>query len=258
MIAKDAAGIGFDHIPMLKRLGFDYVELPLAQMMALDDEAFRQGPLAALEASGLPCLSCNNFFPAAHQLTGPEADWPRALAYAEQALARAAALGAKRVVFGSSGARNAPLGFSIDKAHDQLAELLPQLGDLAAKHGITLVIEHLNAAESNLVNSFAAGLALAKRVNHPNVAALADFYHLRLAGEKVEGILEGRGRLEHVHLARVLNRSLPLPGDEEDYAALFQAFKDIGYDGTVSIEAYMPGQTEEDLAVSLANLRSLA
>lgn len=258
MIARDAWGVGHENIPMLAHLGFDYVELPIAQLMDMDEDTLRDSPIALLKESGLPCRSCNNFFPGSHRLTGPDADHARALAYADAALDRAASLGAKRVVFGSSGARNAPIGFPPDRAGDQLAEILTRLAPMAESRGITLVIEHLNIAESNLVNRFADGLALAKTVDHPAVAVLADYYHLRMMQDTSDAIPSAGRYLQHVHIARTLLRSLPLPGDGEDYAALFAAFRAAGYDGTVSIEAYMPGQNAADLAVSLAHLRSFA
>ena len=51
MIAQDDHGIGYEQLPMLKRVGFDYVELPLAQIMTMGDRAFRTGPLAALDST---------------------------------------------------------------------------------------------------------------------------------------------------------------------------------------------------------------
>ena len=95
MIAQDDHGIGYEQLPMLKRVGFDYVELPLAQIMTMGDRAFHTGPLAALDSTGLPCLACNNFFPASYHLTGPQVDADSILAYANAALDRAAVMGAK-------------------------------------------------------------------------------------------------------------------------------------------------------------------
>ena len=40
MVAEGPDGTGIEHIEKLAQLGYDYVELPTAQMMELDDEAF--------------------------------------------------------------------------------------------------------------------------------------------------------------------------------------------------------------------------
>lgn len=258
MIAPKPGEVGYETLPMLKEAGVDYVEMPLAQMMELGDEAFYAGPVRALRESGLSCLACNNFFPAFIKLTGPEADEGLILTYAEKALARAGGLGAKRVVFGSSGARSVPIGTSIVDGIDQLVALLPKLGGIAARYGITLVIEPLNPSESNLVHRFAHGLALAGRAAHPNVAALADYYHMVLSGDSVEELRYAGDRLGHLHIARPLGRTLPTVGDDAHYEDFFRVLGELHYEGTLSIEAYMrPEQGANDIAESLRYLRSL-
>ena len=144
-------GTGRELLPMIGSLGFDYVELPMAQMMAYDEASFEQLFVRPLREAGLPCHCCNNFFPGSIRLTGPEADHAAAVAYAERAMARAEALGAHKIVFGSSGARNYPLGYAREDAMAQMRELLCRLEPLAARHGITLVMEHLNRLEEGVV-----------------------------------------------------------------------------------------------------------
>lgn len=257
MGAQDPAGIGYERIPTLRKLGFDYVEMPLAQIMSLEDQAFRTGPLATVEQYGLPCLRMNNFFPASIRLTGPEADYDSALSYAQAALERAARLGGKVIVFGSSGARNRPCGTSISQGLEQLASLLAHLKYMAKDHGITIVIEHLNKQESNLINLFSEGCALARRVNDPGIGALLDTFHMNLSGETYNDVLKDGMLLRHVHIARTLGRSLPCPGDEEDYGLLFQTLKKIGYDGCISMEAFVRRDFESEAEAALNHLRIL-
>ena len=126
-------GTGRELLPMIGGLGFDYVELPMAQMMAYDEASFEQLFVLPLREAGLPCHCCNNFFPGSIRLTGPEADHAAAVAYAERAMARAEALGAHKIVFGSSGARNYPLGYAREDAMAQMRELLCRLEPLAAR-----------------------------------------------------------------------------------------------------------------------------
>jgi len=248
---------GREMLPMIAGLGFDYVELPLAQMMAYDDADFERLFVQPLQDSGLACHCCNNFFPASIHLTGPEADQTAVRSYAEKAMARAEQLGAKKIVFGSSGARNYPAGFSREQAQQQFADVLRMLEPMAAEHGITLVMEHLNRLESNLLNSLTEGVALVNEVQLPHVRCLMDNYHMMLGGGTLAEVEAARGLLRHVHLARVLGRSLPCEGDEVDWKALFAALKEIGYDGDCSIEAYVPQENREALiGQSLHFLRS--
>jgi sugar phosphate isomerase/epimerase len=258
MAAQDSTKIGYERIPALRKMGFDYVELPLAQIMSLGEQAFRDGPLAMVERCGLPCLRMNNFFPGSQRLTGPEADHDSALSYAQTAMERAARLGVTVIVFGSSGARNRPIGTSLKQGLDQMASLLAHLSPKAESYGITIAIEHLNMMESNLVNRFAEGCALARQVDRKNVGALLDTYHMALAGEPLSSVLDGGSLLRHVHIARTLGRSLPCPGDEEDYAALFETLRRIGYDGCVSLEAATRQDFESEAADALQLMRSFA
>lgn len=257
MAAADPAGIGTARIADAAALGFDYVELPLAQVMALDEDAFEAGPLAALRASGIPCACMNNFFPASIRLTGSNADHAGALAYAERALNRAAVLGAKCVVFGSGGARNVPDGFPTGEALGQLLALLKALAPIARRNGVTLVIEPLNRIESNIVNSLAEGLALARGARDPAVACLVDFYHARLDGDPVAAISEAGSLLRHVHLARTFGRSMPVAADEDAYRPFFAALNAIGYDATLSLEAFTPDDFSGRAGHALALLKAL-
>ena len=131
MIAPSADRIGIDAVETMASLGFDYVELSLADLMALPQEGFDH--LAGrLERSGIPCEACNNFFPAHVRLTGETADPDIALDYARRALARAARLGARVVVFGSSGAKNVPEGFPHEAAWRQIVAAVQGRAEAAA------------------------------------------------------------------------------------------------------------------------------
>lgn len=104
MIASGEDKIGAEHIGLIKQAGYDYLEMPLAEITQLSDSAF-EDLLCMVQENGLPCEACNNLFPASVRLTGQSADSSTIQAYLERAIPRAAALGAKVVVFGSGGAQ---------------------------------------------------------------------------------------------------------------------------------------------------------
>jgi sugar phosphate isomerase/epimerase len=122
-------------------------------------------------------------------------------------------------------------------AWKQIVELLGKLGPLAASRGITIAIEPLNRAESNIVNLASEGLRLIREVNHPNVQLLVDYYHLMMEREDPAIIAEAGPALRHLHLARVEGRAFPLQPDE-DFSRFFQWVRQIGYAGRCSVEAY--------------------
>lgn len=69
MIAKGPDGTGIEYIEALAKAGFDYAELPLAEMMALPDGQFQE-LVRRVAGSGVHCEACNNFFPKTERLTG--------------------------------------------------------------------------------------------------------------------------------------------------------------------------------------------
>ena len=256
MTSKTASGIGEENIPLFARLGYDYLELPLAQLMDLSDNEFKAVKKTAADC-GISVEACNNFFPASHRLTGANADHKRALEYARAALSRAAELGAEVVVLGSSGAKNIPEGFPTEEAEKQFIDLLGNINVIAAPLGIDIVIEPLNKTESNFVNSVAEGLVIARAVNKSNIRLLADYYHMRMEDEPMSDIVEAGDMMRHTHIAAKEGRLFPAAGDGEDYAAFAGALRSIGYSGRVSIEGYTTGSLETAAAEGFALMRKV-
>lgn len=254
-LAQDEAKIGTALIPVIAELGFDYLELPLAQ--ALGVCAAQRAELSkAVQAGGIPALACNNFFPAHIRLTGPEARLEEALEYAEEACEWAASLGAGVIVLGSAGAKNLPAGFPYAAGMDQFKELLHKLEALAGPLGLTIAVEPLNSGESNFITSVAEGLALVQDLNLAHIKLLADYFHMRKEGEGLEIIGKTSGELRHVHVAAKEGRLIPRENDGEEYGRLFQALKGIGYDAGISIEGYVQGDAARETGAALRVLRS--
>ena len=261
-----AAGPGKTGVEIVERIadmGYDYIELPLAEMMALSDEEFA-ALKARVAASGIRCEVCNNFFPSQIRLTGPEAELAAVERYFTAALARAAALGVSVVVFGSAGAKRVPEGFPKSQAMEQLVQITKAIAPVAEKHGITIAIEPVRMPDCNIINTFREGVALAEQVDHPNIKVLVDFYHLVCEAESPDVLLTyGKDNLRHVHFSfpnipeidgtvnpaniRTLSegelhargwwRTYPTRREEWDYTPFLDALKAIGYDGRVSLEA---------------------
>lgn len=232
MNAAGSDGVGLEWLEQYRRLGFDYVELPVAQLLALNHEKRREA-VARVRDSGLPCRSMNNFLPAALRLLGDECNLSRLAAYLEEAMALASDLQAKVIVFGSSGARNLPDGYDPARAWDELSERLMLFSDAARTAGVTIVIEHLNRIESNVINRFSEGAALAAQVNRDNVKPLLDVYHFCVGNELPE-VLDGI-EIGHAHFARPLNRTLPGAAEFPQYAQLIDRARGA-FD--LSVEAY--------------------
>ncbi len=218
-----------------RRFGFDYIELPLSAIAALDEGGF-DDLLGAIKTGGIPCEACNIMFPGTLRLTGPLVDFDQVCAYLELALGRAGRLGVQTVVFGSAGARNVPEGFPKERAWLQLLEMLRAADPIAARNGLCLAIEPLNHTESNILNTGAEGFALAKLVDRPNIGLLLDYYHIWVDGEHPGIAVTARDTLRHAHFADPQARSYPVEM-KEHFGNFFAALRAAGYHSRVSIEA---------------------
>ncbi len=253
MIAPGTDPIGIESVEKMAALDFDYAELSLSHLAVLPDGEFR-GLAGRVARSGLRCEACNNFFPPSVRLTGPDAILPAALDYAARAMERAARLGVRTIVFGSASAKNIPRGYAYGAAWIQIVELLRQLGPIARQHELTIVIEPINRAESNLINRVAEGLQLMREVDHPNICLLVDYYHLMLERQDPAIILEAGNAIKHIHIARVEDRSFPTQW-ESGFTPFFAHLRRLRYEGRCSIEAFTNDFTA-DARQALQTLRA--
>lgn len=251
---KEPGKTGLEIIDQVAGMGYDYIELQLVEIARLDDAAY-----ATLKAkcllSPIRVEAVNVFFPGTLRLTGTEMDMAAVASYAESALARAAALGCQAAVLGSGGARRVPEGFPLEKAREQLAQVLGTLGKLAQVVGITVVLEPLRQQETNIIHTVADGLALVKQVDHPAVKLLADHYHMLWENEDPAILLQAAPYLRHTHIARSRERKYPAGSPTPEEAAFFANLRQAGYEGRLSIEANT-AHFAVDAPAALAYLRT--
>ena len=221
---------GIANAAVLKAAGADFVEENVQNFLRPEQPDFTVPPAA------LPVRAANCFLPAALKCVGPAVDLPRLVRYAGSAFQRARQAGIEIIVFGSGGARQLPDGFSKSKAEEQFVAFLREIGPLAGQHGVTVVIEPLNRAECNFINSVPEGAALVTACNHPNIQLLADFYHMLHDGQTPDDIRRHGPLLRHVHIAEKEKRTAPgIAGD--DFHPFLKALDLVKYRGAISIEA---------------------
>jgi len=129
-------------------------------------------------------------------------------------------------------------------------------GDLAAKAGVTLVLEPLNSLVDHhgyfLDDPNTAG-DIIRAVNHPNVGLLFDVYHMQIMrGNVIENIRANIDVIRHFHSAGVPGRH-ELDNGELNYPGILKAIAAMGYQGCFGLE-YFP---IEESAASLAHVRKL-
>ena len=234
--------------------GIDFIEESVGGALCpQDDETAFEACLAKCKSAVAPVVAANCFLPGDLKSTGPYVDEAALDAYVSSAFARAEPVGITKIVFGSGGSRQVPDGFDKATAFGQLVAHLKRWGPIGAKHNVTIVIEPLQIAECNIINSVTEGAELARAADHPNVRLLADFYHMACDGEGPESLWAAGSVLQHFHVAEKEKRTAPgMEGD--DFRPYLKALKDIGYDDTVSLEC---GFGEDPLAGASAGLAEL-
>ena len=247
-------------IELLASVGYDYAEPALSQTLALAPDALAAAR-ERVTAANIRIETMNWFMPGTDvRLTGPDADPAKIRAYVEQALALAESFGAKVIVFGSPGARTVPDGFPREKAWQQLKDFLRTCGEViqSRNYGMVIGIEHLRKPETNIINTVAEALKLAREVNHPKIRIIVDFYHLAFEHESPDVVLEARDMIVHLQIADPRERTFPIDeAGEPRYGAFFTNLRKIGYRGRISIEANSDN-LDRDARPALAFLKKMA
>lgn len=234
----------FKNFDTVVNCGYDYFEGNLSAIAAWTEEEFADA-LQKVQAAPIKMEAVNGFYPKTLPIVGPERDMAAVKEYTQKALARAAKLGVKVAVLGSGAARRVPEGYGFAKAYNEFAEVLQMCGEIAAELDITIAIEPLRKEEVNLINTVAEGIEMCKKVNHPNIKCLADFYHVFSNGETMDAIRAAGEWLAHTHIARPGDRKMP--STEEDIVicrSWAQALKICGYDARMSLEGGIGGPEE--------------
>lgn len=151
-------------------------------------------------------------------------------------------LGGSVMVHGSPQQRNLLEGVTWEQAFANAADVFQSAMPNIADRGVHLLIEPLTTKETNFINSCAEGARLIQAVGHPNFALHQDVKAM-LPEEKPipELIREFKHLTRHFH---VNDSNLLGPGmGPTDYRPIFEALKDSGYSGWVSVEVfdYSPG-----------------
>lgn len=233
LLPKTLDRIGLEYAGRLKRLGYDYIELPLNELAQLSEQEFRDAR-TVLEELDLPCRACNDFY---------------ARPLSDHRLRRHLQSGADRLPPAGPGA-GGPAGHLLrglrqslvpqlprallpGGAFGQIAEFLSLAGEEAAPYQVVIAIEPINRGETNMLNHFSDGVRMARTVDYPNVRVLCDYYHLRFEGDSPSVLLDGgRELLVHTHISQLEGRRYPTDLSLEptlpEYAGVL---RQIGYAG---------------------------
>lgn len=160
---------------------------------------------------------------------------------------RAAAANARNLLV-TVGQRQDALG--PHEQHIALVDVLRAIAPAAEDAGVTVVPEVLNTRVDHpgyYLHSSYKGYEVAHAVNSPNVGILYDIYHQQIMeGNVIDNLSSNIEYVDHIHFADVPGRHEPGTG-ELNFANVFAALDEAGYDGFAGAELSPTGDPDETL-----------
>jgi hydroxypyruvate isomerase len=178
------------------------------------------------------------------------------LGTARQSIAVAARLGCPRLNLHGTGLDDK--GLPVRPVHQvtgamwlKAAHTLEQVAELGELAGVTFCLENLNTAVDHPGVPFARAadtLALVEAVGRPGLRMNLDLYHAQIGeGNLIELVRRAGPMIGEIQVADVPGRCEPGTG-EINYPAVAAALRELGYRGTVGLEAWASGDSEHALA----------
>jgi sugar phosphate isomerase/epimerase len=144
-----------------------------------------------------------------------------------------------------------------EQALKWLAESLTGLGQYAAKAGVGILYEPLNRYETNLLNRLEDVVPFVRSLQSTNIKILADLFHMNMEEANVaDALRQAGGWVGHIHFVDSNRRPAGL--GHTDFAPIFKALKEIGYNGYISAEAFPYPDSDAAAAQTIKAFRKYA
>lgn len=243
------------HLPLLPRIkaaGFDGVEVPMYKGRDFAVAALRRG----LADNGMDCTICSVLIDGLSLISQDAVIRAKAVDQLRENIATTAEAGAKII----AGPLYSPVGYLTGKRRtakewNHAVDCWQQLAPWLAQHGVVAAIEPLNRFETFFLNTADDAARFCDEVGHPNVGVLFDTFHANIEEKNIaEGYRKVARHLKHVHTCEN-DRGTPGSGHIE-WALVFEAIREIGFDGWLTIESF--GSNIPEIATAAAIWRDLA
>ncbi len=221
-------------LPRIKAAGFDGVEVPLFRPAEFAAADIRRG----LNENGLECTICSVLTGGLNIISDDAAVRARTRSHMADCVRSAAEVGAKII----AGPLYSPVGLIPGRRRNAdewkwAVECYRELGPVLARHDVTIAIEPLNRFETYFLNTAEDAVRLCDEIDHPNVGILFDTFHANIEEKDIGQAYRTVGRhLKHVHTCEN-DRGIPGTGHVE-WRGVFQALRDLEYDGWLTIESF--------------------
>ena len=248
----------FEKFKLLQPGIADYIEIPLFDIERTSIQELKEHK-ARLDSLGLAAETSNGFLPGTDiMMCGKNYDVNKIIDYSRRAFDKASIFGIKTFVFGSASARSVAEGESFEECLKQINEGYFAASEVAKEYGVDIALEPINAKEGNTLNTVSEGADLVRRLAHPNLFLLVDYFHL-FQEEKPDHsvIINNADIIRHMHIAHPVTRKAPKATDGYDYSVLKKATDAANYGGYISVEAIFEEDYYTDAKDSVSFLRKL-
>ncbi|NLP48222.1 MAG: sugar phosphate isomerase/epimerase [Clostridiales bacterium] len=214
-------------------MGYDYIEASAAEILALSDREIDK--LNSLKAEGRFALRYINSFVRA-DLKICTAARDDLVAYVETAVEKTARLGVGVIVFGSGVARMRPKEMSLEQGMEKYLDFVAICAKAAKKHGLVFALEPLNKTETNILNSVAEGIEIARNLNLKEIQVLPDAFHMSLENESADIIVKNADLISHLHISEAPGRVYPGKFGGAYLIEFAKVLKAAGFDKDMTVE----------------------
>ena len=141
------------------------------------------------------------------------------------------------MVFGSPAQRSTTGGSTVAEATARYVEGLASVAPHAVNRGVTILVEALPIAQSDVVNTLAEAASIVKQIASPAMQTMFDTHNAVDEKEPHASLIEKYFEIiRHVHVNEMDGRH-PSKGDY-DFKPVLQTLNRLGYQGWISLEAF--------------------
>lgn len=246
-----------DSFGLAKEIGFDAVELNFFQKELTVEHALNIAKASELAGIGIAAV-CGGYINWIADFD--EGKRQIAVAGVKASIENIAEMGGKGLIAPAAYgiyARRFPPKRPLEEDRRILLDSLKRIAESAEKYGVMFYLEPLNRYEDHMLNMISEAIPYIDGVGSKHVRLLGDLFHMNLEEDDAAKTIEQYSDyIGYYHLA---DSNRKLPGfAHTDFKTIFNKLKEISYDGLLSIECHLRGETTEGIRRSLDFLHSLA
>lgn len=241
-VFKTCARLGYDAVEVAPFTIAKYVtDISAAERARIRDSAAQAG----IEISGIHwvLVQADGMY-----LTSPDAATrTRTADYFCELVHFCADIGGRVIVVGSPKQRSLLPGVTPDQAWTWATDVFRPSVKVASERGVTICFEPLPAEDTNFINTAAEAVRFTQQLASPNFKVILDVRAMSWEDKPIAQVIrESKGEFAYVHAN---DKNLKGPGfGDVDFRPIAAALKEVGYDGTVSVEVFKYDEGAEVIA----------